>query len=197
MQRLVHTAAGLCGIPTTVKASRKYLLTTTHIEIPFHHEDFEVEKVYLKPVAASKMIWERSKDYSFVRCRSQYGIPAYGMTTVRYLDTGDAVHLKRVLSAREYSYAVRHRRDTTRNVIKQQRMCFLYKNQSFQIHVYKEPAQVAGLTVLHVQASCENDQDIDMPSFLNIRKELPESDETMSAYNVSKKDRVELAEMEV
>ncbi|CAH0493190.1 unnamed protein product [Peronospora farinosa] len=186
MQRLVDTAAGLCGIPTTVRASRKYLLTNTPVEIPFHHEDFEVEKVYLKPEAA-----KTSKDYSFVRCRSQYGIPAYGMTTVRYLNTGDAVHLKRVLSAREYSYAVRHRRDPARNVIKQQRMCFLYKNQSFQIHVYKEPVEVAALTVLHVQASCENDQDIVMPSFLSIEKELPGSDETMSAYNVSKKNLVD------
>ncbi|KAH7479653.1 hypothetical protein PRIC1_008807 [Phytophthora ramorum] len=186
MQRLVDTAAGLCGIPTTVKASRKYLLAKTPIEIPFHHEDFEVEKVYLKPEAA-----KTSKDYSFVRCRSQYGIPAYGMTTVRYLDTGDAVHLKRVLSAREYSYAVRHRSDPSRNVIKQQRMCFLYENQSFQIHVYKEPADVAGLAVLHVQASCENDQDIVMPAFLDIEKEVPDSDETMSAYNVSKKDLLE------
>jgi hypothetical protein len=110
MQRLVDTAAGLCGIPTTVKASRKYQLAKTPIEIPFHHEDFEVEKVYLKPEAASTLgrtmisltflltqslmsvalLTETSKDYSFVRCRSQYGIPAYGMTTVRYLDTGDA-----------------------------------------------------------------------------------------------------------
>ena len=38
MQRLVDTAAGLCGIPTTVRASRKYLLTNTPVEIPFHHE---------------------------------------------------------------------------------------------------------------------------------------------------------------
>ncbi|RLN93757.1 hypothetical protein BBJ28_00013368 [Nothophytophthora sp. Chile5] len=129
MQRLVDTAAGLCGIPTTVKASRKYLLAKTPIQIPFHHEDFEVEKVYLKPESAS----------------------------------------------------------TCRNVIKQQRMCFLYQNQSFQIHVYKEPAEVAGLAVLHVQASCENDQDISMPSFLNIEKELPSHDESVSAYNVSKK----------
>lgn len=55
-------------------------------EIPLHHEheDFEVEKVYLNPESA-----ETSKDYSFVRCRSQYGIAAYGMTTVRYLQSGE------------------------------------------------------------------------------------------------------------
>lgn len=56
MQRLVDTAAGLCGIPTTVKASRKYQLAKTPIEIPFHHEDFEVEKVYLKPESASMLL---------------------------------------------------------------------------------------------------------------------------------------------
>ncbi|KAF1322621.1 Isoform b, partial [Globisporangium splendens] len=184
MQRLVDTAAGLCGIPTTLKASRKFLLASPPTSIPFHHEDFEVEKVYLTPESA-----ETSKDYSFVRCRSQYGIPAYGMTTVRYLQTGDAVHLKRILSAREYSYAVRHRNDQTRDVIKQQRMCFLYNNQSFQIHVYKEPASMAGLAILHVQASGDNSADtISLPSFLNIEREVSGSDESFSAYNVSLKD---------
>lgn len=86
MQRLVDTAAGLCGIPTTLKASRKFLLKQppSSITIPIHHEDFEVEKVYLTPESAAT-----SRDYSFVRCRSQYGIPAYGMTTVRYLQTGE------------------------------------------------------------------------------------------------------------
>jgi hypothetical protein len=87
MQRLVNTAASLVGLPTTVKASRKFLLKNApnSRDIPIHHEDFEVEKVYLTPESD-----KTSKDYSFVRCRSQYGIPAYGMTTVRYLQTGDA-----------------------------------------------------------------------------------------------------------
>lgn len=155
---------------------------------------------------------DTSKDYSFVRCRSQYGIPAYGMTTVRYLQTGDAyvgceacvemcrdglltaasalalcsVHLKRILSAREYSYAVRHRNDPTREVIKQQRMCFLYNNQSFQVHVYKEPSSVAGQAVLHVQASGDNSESISLPSFLTVEREI--LDESVSAYNVSLKE---------
>jgi hypothetical protein len=84
MQRLVDTAAMLCGIPTTVKASRKFLLARAPTVLPIHHEDFEVDKVYLQPESVGT-----SKDYSFVRCRSQYGLPAYGMTTVRYLETGD------------------------------------------------------------------------------------------------------------
>lgn len=96
------------------------------------------------------------------------------------------MHLKRVLSAREYSYAVQHRSDPSRHVIKQQRMCFLHKNQSFQIHVYKEPASLAGLAILHVQASGEGDH-ISIPSFLKTQKELTTDDESYSAYNVSTK----------
>ena len=53
MQRLVKTPVGLCGIPTTVRASRKYLLAIAPIEISIHLEKFEVEKVYLKSKATS------------------------------------------------------------------------------------------------------------------------------------------------
>ena len=100
----------------------------------------------------------------------------------------NSVHLKRVLSAREYSYAVRHRNDPTRHIIKQQRVCFLYENQSFQIHVYKEPASIAGLAMLHVQASGDKARDLSIPSFLEIAQELPAKDETYSAYKVSLKN---------
>lgn len=95
------------------------------------------------------------------------------------------MHLKRILSAREYSYAVRHRADPKRQVIKQQRMCFLYENQSFQVHIYKEPAALAGLAILHVQASGDVKADMSIPSFLQIKKEIPAEDESVSAYNVS------------
>lgn len=96
------------------------------------------------------------------------------------------MHLKRILSAREYSYAVRHRNDPTRDVIKQQRICFLYNNQSFQVHVYKEPSSMAGQAVLQVQASGDKSETISFPSFLTIEREI--LDESVSAYNVSLKE---------
>lgn len=96
---------------------------------------------------------ETSADYSFVRCRSQFGLPAYGMTTVRHLQDGEQVDLKRVITAREYSYAVRHRADSKRHNVKQQRICFLWQDQSFQIHIYKEPEAISGLAICHVQVA--------------------------------------------
>lgn len=82
---------------------------------------------------------------------------------------------------------MRHRNDPKRDVIKQQRICFLHNNQSFQIHVYKEPSAMAGLALLHVQASGDKSEPISLPSFLTIDRELTSSDESYSAYNVSLK----------
>ena len=95
MQRLVNVAAHLCGLPSTTKASRKYLLKNAPdlSNLPLHHEDFEVEKVYL---ALGED--DDTTIYSFVRCRSQHGLPAYGMTTARILPSGEQYVTKRVYS---------------------------------------------------------------------------------------------------
>ena len=86
MQRLVNTAARLCGLTSTVKTSRKFRLKSPPnvADLPTHRQVFEVEKVYLEPETAAT-----SSDYSFVRCRSQHGLAAYGMTTVRHLVNGE------------------------------------------------------------------------------------------------------------
>ncbi|RHY94581.1 hypothetical protein DYB31_007905, partial [Aphanomyces astaci] len=94
------------------------------------------------------------------------------------------VHLKRVLSAREYGYAVRHRKDHTRLVIKQRRICFLWNNQSFNIHWYKEPASIANQGIVHVQAS-DSETPVSIPDFLDISQELSKSHPYYSAYNIA------------
>lgn len=92
-----------------------------------------------------------------------------------------------MITAREYAYAVRHRADKSRHVIKQKRFCFLYNDQSFQIHVYKEPGYLAGLAIAHIQASVGDQEKLDIPSFLSIEEELHDGDKEFSAYKVSLK----------
>ncbi|KAF0720680.1 Aste57867_105 [Aphanomyces stellatus] len=182
MQRLIATAANLTGLPSTVKTAKKYLLKSIPTSWPIHVEEFEVEKVYLSVLPTTE---QGTKDYDFVRCRTQYGLPSYGMTTVRYLeDSDEPVHLKRVLSAREYAYAVRHRKDLARQVIKQRRICFLWKNQSFNIHWYKEPTTIANQGIVHVQAADINTP-VEIPSFLDVECELDRSHAFYSAYNIA------------
>ncbi|EQC33487.1 hypothetical protein SDRG_08996 [Saprolegnia diclina VS20] len=186
MQRLINCAATLTGLPSTVKSSKKFLLRSlpSPASMPVHCEEFEVEKVYLMPHPS-----DGPDDYVFVRCRTQYGIPVYGMTTVRTIaGTGEPVHLKRVLSAREYTYAVRHRADPSRRIIKQKRICFLWKNQSFNIHIYKEPIELASQGIVHIQASIESTATVMMPGFLDTDEEMDESHPLYTGYHVSLKE---------
>lgn len=59
MQRLVHTASRLCGIPSTTKSTRKFRLAAAPKmeDIPVHHEDFEVEKVYMQRETSGSFFW--------------------------------------------------------------------------------------------------------------------------------------------
>jgi hypothetical protein len=94
------------------------------------------------------------------------------------------VHLKRVLSAREYAYAVRRRADPNRLVIKQRRICFLWHNQSFNIHIYKEPTAWFNHMIVHVQASDANTV-VSIPDFLDGAVELDPGHPLYTGYHVS------------
>jgi hypothetical protein len=54
---------------------------------------------------------------SFVRKRSSGGFAAFGLTTVKQLETGQRVELKQVITQRMYTMLVKNSADKTRQVI--------------------------------------------------------------------------------
>ena len=96
---------------------------------------FEVEKVYLVNQDA-----DTASEYSFVRKRTTIDKKAnkrgivYQLTTVQTTSEGETIEQKRIITAREYNAAYKTR-DTTRHIIRQERISFLYELQSFTIHV--------------------------------------------------------------
>lgn len=135
------------------------------------------------------------EEYSFVRKRSHIsskgvilGI-SYGLTTVSITHEGKQIEVKRIITAREYNAAHRNR-DTSRHIVIQKRISFLWKMQSFNILIYKEP--VDHLCLVHVQSSVEGeDQDneissgVDMPDFLDVERKLEETDKEYGAHHIS------------
>lgn len=78
--------------------------------------------------------------YSFIRKRitvdnkqNRRG-EAYQLTTVQRNSEGALFEQKRIISSREYNTAYKSR-DLSRHIIRQERISFLYKLQSFAIHV--------------------------------------------------------------
>jgi len=128
--------------------------------------------------------------YSFIRKRTtvsengekQGGI--YQLTDVKKKD-GEVFETKRIISAREYNASYRSR-DLSRHIVKQERISFLYKLQSFTIHMYETPSP--GLCILHAQVENSDNADpvVDLPDFLNIDRLLGQKDEsTYGSYALS------------
>ena len=128
--------------------------------------------------------------YSFIRKRTTVDEEGgkqgsiYQLTDVMKKD-GEVFETKRIISAREYNTSYRSR-DLSRHIVIQERISFLYKLQSFTIHIYDTPS--SGLCILHAQVENNDNEDpvVDLPDFLNIDRLLAQSDEsTYGSYALS------------
>jgi len=219
LRDIVAAVSKLVGLPTTMKnITVKYLLRSNP-DLNSFPEDvryyiFDVEKVYLYNIASNSTTNNTSTDsnfieeYSFIRKRSHISLTGielgttYGITTARTLHDGNNIEVKRIISSREYQSAY-HARDTSRHIVKQRRISFLYKTQSFNIHIYKEPIEdlcivcaqaAASVVVDEVERSdneevCDDNQPaVDFPPFLDLERRLNnsrEDEEKFGSYNIS------------
>ena len=131
-----------------------------------------------------------SGSYSFIRKRTKVDEDGekqgsiYQLTDVMKMD-GEVFETKRIISAREYNASFRSR-DLSRHIVRQERISFLYKLQSFTIHSYDTPSP--GLCILHAQVETNDNEDpvVDLPDFLDIDRLLGQNDEsTYGSYALS------------
>ena len=165
MNRLVDVISKIVGLPSNLKRrSAKFLLEPLPLDditklfpadIPF--QMFDVEKVYLQRSqdGDTNFTDPGQQNYSFVRKRSVVDTGSgtivdsvYQSTNVTRTSDGEMIEQKRIITQREYATAL-FSRDPGRHIVRQRRVSFLYKLQSFTIHIYKQPAQ--GLSILHAQ----------------------------------------------
>lgn len=205
LNKLVSATSKLVGLPTTIKSMNvKFLLRgipdldTFPIEVKY--QIFEVEKVYLydRDIKTQENSTNLIEEYSFIRKRSHMSFDnevlgtTYQVTTVKVYNDGKNIEEKRIISAREYN-ASYHTRDTSRNVILQKRISFLYKTQSFNIHIYKKPmenlcianAQVAASEIEkgNIDGKATKDIEVDIPPFLDVQRRLQSNQEDYEKYS--------------
>jgi len=191
LQKLVESMAKLVGLPINLnRSTAKFLLKSPPdletFTVDYHV--FAVEKVYFSSQTITNPDSFYKDEYSFVRKRTHIlkdgsiAGSVYGVTQVQETSDGHVVEKKRIINKREY-FASLKQRDLSRHEIRQKRISFLYKHQSFNIHVYEKPME--GLCILHVQV--EGEDKVDLPPFLDLERRLTKSkeDSKYSAYAVS------------
>lgn len=190
LQRLVNIVSRLVGLPTNLsRRSAKYLLRqrpdTTLFPKDVEYHRFEVEKVYLVVQDDNG-----SGSYSFIRKRTTVNKDGkklgsiYQLTDVTKND-GEEFETKRIISAREYKASYKSR-DLSRYIVRQERISFLYKLQSFTIHIYNTPSP--GLCILHAQVENSKTEEpvVYLPDFLDIDRLLVKNDDsTYGSYALS------------
>mmetsp|Transcript_10829 Transcript_10829/g.25838 ORF Transcript_10829/g.25838 Transcript_10829/m.25838 type:complete len:414 (+) Transcript_10829:150-1391(+) len=196
MQRLISIVAKHVGLPSNLsKRSAKYLLrgVPDMKDFTVEYHMFEVEKVYLK---VSDTLEDGDNDsagsYSFIRKRTtldkngEKGGSVYQITEVTKKNSGEETELKRIISGREYTAAYKSR-DLSRHVIRQMRINFLYKKQSFAIHFYQTPS--TGLCIIHAQVeSTDGDAPVvNLPPFLDVERQLQgkQDEDSYGSYALS------------
>ena len=134
-------------------------------------------------------------EYSFIRKRTtlnkkgEESGSVYGLTRVQKTNEGATIETKRIITKREY-FSLFSNRDKSRHIVRQKRISFLWKIQSFNVHVYQEP--VSDICILHAQVkaspdSSEIEREVDIPPFLDVDRPITDSedDAQFGAYNIS------------
>lgn len=140
-----------------------------------------------------------AEEYSFIRKRTHLSRDgrklgsSFGLTTVHITHSQKHIEVKRIITQREYNTAFKNR-DTSRHVVKQKRISFIWNMQSFNIHLYQEPLNVENLCIVQVQQQSGSGEEsqVKMPDFLNISRKLEdckEDNEKYGAFNISRLEK--------
>ncbi len=168
-------------------------LSFSCLQIRFKNSVFSLFQCYLYDVAQENGTnLNYKEEYSFIRKRTQISArtmktlgTSYGLTTVHITHDGKQVEMKRIITAREYNAAYKTR-DESRHIVRQTRIGFIWKMQSFNIHIFKEP--VKDLYICHAQsANGDGNTDgekvvVELPPFLNVERRLENNEDDVKQF---------------
>ncbi|XP_013382936.1 TRPL translocation defect protein 14 isoform X2 [Lingula anatina] len=142
-------------------------------------QDFDVVHDYLATPG--------QKTQARIRKRGQNGNWTYTHTIRRYLQNNESAETKMHITSRDYTNLLAQI-DEKHQTIYKTRRCFLWNDQYYQMDLYKEPCQerCKGLILLETYSTIPAMEPLDLPSFLDIVKEVT-GDPYYSMYNLSSK----------
>jgi len=142
--------------------------------------DFEVVHHYLQ--TSSRMMQSR------LRKRGRKGKWSY-THTIRKQVSGQVIEVKTPLNHRDYSTLLAQE-DPSHFLVYKTRRCFMWKNQYFQLDIYRDPCHTRckGLMLLESYTTLKGDALLGaMPTFLNLGPQVT-GDPAFSMFNLSLKE---------
>jgi len=167
LNRVLREIQAILGIPVAKEIERKFKVLNPFSlsKIPVPYQVIDIEQFYLCDHTGQEVR---------VRRRSQINSGACYYKTIKF-DTGSArtrLEIEDRITELEYYRSLINQRPDFYPVRKQ-RVCFLWKNQYFELDFFVEPIRYNGLTLLEIELTEENDI-VSIPDWLGPVEEVTE-----------------------
>lgn len=172
INRVVEGICALVGAPSLKDFERRFLVTPITFPKDFVTETFIVE--------TDVIIQEDGSQARLVR-RSQRGSSTYVYTFQSHHDDSNNAVVERQISGREYM-ALKKTTLLHPPVIKRITH-FVWQGYYYSYNEYLEPASCSGIHLLEVETNSK-DNEITVPSFISLGKEVTDEDYSTYAFSV-------------
>lgn len=184
MKRLLAAVCRALGIPVPIEIERKFLLAQPPYipGIPSKVQKVSIEQAYLvsaqNPSEIVRIRKRSQGDYSVYYKTIKSDTGGLGIANVRQ-------ETESVISAEDYLY-LKTFQDPGTDIIGKNRHCLVHDNQYFELDQFLRPSRLAGLWLLEIELTEENDR-LELPPFLQIEREVTR-ETAFTNYELAKKD---------
>lgn len=182
VKRAFSAICRVIGIPIPLEIERKYLIGKMDIGLLQSRYGLTavaapIIQSYLRsPVGITRRIRKRGKDGNFI----------YYYTEKTKISGGVRAESEKKISKSEYINLLNYEADDGFNEIIKKRYCFVWENQYFELDVFSGPERLAGLHLLEVELTEENDK-VSMPPFIEVIRDVTEENE-FTNYALARKN---------
>lgn len=179
IDRLMAEIYGFLGLPVPIEAERKYLVLMPDLEVlkeKYFAVKSEIVQVYLKS--------ENVNEEIRVRQRGEKGSYTYYLTKKIKRDDMSRYEIEEKISKDRYVSLLMDA-DTSKNIVRKTRYCFMYENQYFELDVYPFSAENA---ILEIELTDET-KEVILPKEISVIKEVTD-DEKFKNSSIAKDNSV-------
>ncbi|QQG45282.1 MAG: AAA family ATPase [Candidatus Sungiibacteriota bacterium] len=166
MRRLLAAICRVIGIPAPLEIERRFLVESPNIS-NIITSGIKVVGVFIE----QRYLKSETDLIRRIRKRGQEGHFVYYQTEKREIKPGVRAETEKEIGPLEYLRLSREACDSAFDVIEKRRYCFLWRGQYFELDIFEKPKRLAGLTILEIELTEENDK-IDIPPFLKVITEI-------------------------
>ncbi len=165
-QRTLEAVCHILGVPQPIEIENKYLVRVPDLgSLPVHCQAIDIHQIYLR-------------NGGRIRERGQNGSFTYFWTMKKKIGPKSRIEVERIITAQQFSALFREQRSEDHVPVRKNRICFVWKNQYFELDIFQRPHRPniipsgeKKLSLLEIELTEEQDR-VSLPPFIDIVEDV-------------------------